>query len=419
MKTTPCTIAILLACLAVPSAVAESPIKSGDRIAIVGNTFADQLRIHGYLETQLMQHWPDNPVSIRNLGWGGDMLTARDRPTGFPTEQETLTEHHTDVIVACFGMGESFSGAAGLSDFRDQVNAFIQSHAGKKYNGESDVRLILVSPIAHEQLGELTPGQEQRDQDLALYSKAMGDVAVAANVPFIDLYQPSRYLMDERQGPKLTTNGIHLNPYGYWAISHFFFRDLVRDDLDSIQGASIQGPWQMFIDAADLVTTTRAVDVSGLTRTDQGLAFRVTERVAPTLPPPSDQKLPPPLNHLRDSLTITHLQPGNYQLSVDGKPVTTASAQEWAGGVAIDQSPAHSAADGLRRSINDKNLQFTYSWKALNQVHIVGERKGSPSGRALPSEVIEFNKIANERDAKLRLGMQLQTRDWRLNRVLE
>ncbi|MFT5106457.1 MAG: hypothetical protein ACI9UA_002080, partial [Pseudoalteromonas tetraodonis] len=82
-------------CLAASYAHAESPIRSGDRIAIVGNTFADQLRIHGYLETLLRQQ---SDISVRNLGWAGDMLTARDRPTGFPTEESTLTEHKTDVI---------------------------------------------------------------------------------------------------------------------------------------------------------------------------------------------------------------------------------------------------------------------------------------------------------------------------------
>ena len=138
-------------------AKADSPLLPGIRIAIVGNTFADQLRSHGYLETLLLQHWREEPVSIRNLGWAGDMLSARDRPTNFPTEESTLRDHQTDVIIACFGMGESFEGEAGIENFKSDLKAFIASHRGKQYNGESEVRLILVSPIAYENLGELTP----------------------------------------------------------------------------------------------------------------------------------------------------------------------------------------------------------------------------------------------------------------------
>ena len=67
--------------------------------------------------------------------------------------------------------------------------------------------------------------------------------------------------------------------------------------------------------------------------------------------------------------------------------------------------------------MNDKNLQFTYSWKALNQVHIVGERKKSRSGQALPNEVIEFYRLAKRKDEALRAGIRLQTREWRLIRT--
>ena len=149
--------AIVLPVMLISVAPAQSPIQPGDHIAIVGNTFADQLRIHGYLESLLLQHATENPVSIRNLGWAGDMLTARDRPTNFPSEDSTLTAHETDVIIACFGMGESFAGEERLEDFKSELKTFITSHAGKRYNADSTVRLILVSPIACEDLGRLTP----------------------------------------------------------------------------------------------------------------------------------------------------------------------------------------------------------------------------------------------------------------------
>ena len=46
--------------------------------------------------------------------------------------------------------------------------------------------------------------------------------------------------------------------------------------------------------------------------------------------------------------------------------------------------PSHKAAEVYRQQVNDKNQQFTYSWKALNQVHIVGERRSSASGTLAP-----------------------------------
>ncbi|QDV45697.1 hypothetical protein Enr13x_55760 [Stieleria neptunia] len=413
-------VAILLGGLFCSVAGAQSPIRPGDRIAIVGNTFADQLRIHGYLETALLQH--AKGVSIRNLGWGGDMLTARDRPTNFPSEESTLRDHGTDVIIACFGMGESFDGIEALDQFRRDLQSFITSHAGKQYNGETDVRLILVSPIACEDLGKLTPNREARNDVLRAYTQATNDVASAAEIPFVNLFETSLYLMDEPVGPKLTTNGIHLNRFGYWAISHEFANQLLASDQpDDVR------PWRITIDARAQTGQGRGVELSQLTINHSAVSdsqvngfeitFQGTETTAPRLPPPTDQPLPSPLAFHRDTMVVQNLPAGTYQLTIDGEHVATAAGDAWGQGIPVDRSPAHREAERYRADVNDKNLQFTYSWKALNQVHIVGERKRSPSGRALPGEVIQFNRIANQRDETLRSGIALKSRRWRLARV--
>jgi hypothetical protein len=123
-------------------------------------------------------------------------------------------------------------------------------------------------------------------------------------------------------------------------------------------------------------------------------------------------KLDANLNHL----VVQNLAPGHYLLTIDGKTIAAANHEQWAKGVVIDSTPVHKAAEAYRQAVNDKNLQFTYSWKALNQVHIVGERKRSASGRSLPAEIIEFNKLADQKDEALRDGIPLETHEWRLVR---
>jgi hypothetical protein len=393
---------LLAVLLATVTAEAQSPIRPGDHIAIVGNTFADQLRIHGYLETLLIRH---SDVSIRNLGWGGDMLTARDRPTGFPSEESTLSDHKTDVIIACFGMGESFAGPGGIENFKSDLKAFVESHRGKKYNGESEVRLILVSPIACEDHGKLTPALEKRNRDLKFYTLAMSEVASESKLPFVDLFEPSRYLMNESKQAKLTTNGIHLNAFGYWAISHVFFEQLT---------ATTSQPWRLSLDVKALESNATGVEISALQREGPALSFTVTEESAPSLPPQCNAELPTQLASQRDRLSVSGLETGDYTLAIDGEQIVTASADDWARGLPIDASPAHAEAEAYRALVNDKNLQFTYSWKALNQVHIVGERRTSPSGRALPAEVVEFEKLADQRDEDLRKKTPPKVRVWRL-----
>ncbi len=386
---------------------ADSPIRPGDRIALLGNTFADQLRMHGYFETLLLQRSAGKPVSIRNLGWAGDTLTVRNRPTGFPTEESELMGHKTDVIIACFGMGESFAGEAGLDAFRTELENFIASHKGKKYNGKSEVRLILVSPIAYEDLGKLTPGWERRNSELASYTRVMNQVSAKAGLPFVNLNRPTADLMQDYTAPKMTGNGVNLNAYGYWCVSRIMADALLPGDA----------PWRLTLDAGSATGSGLGISVTDVNRSGRGLRFTVSEKTWPSSGAPVKGNVHRKLRAQRDLLAVKNLAAGRYRLTVDGEEVTSASDKEWAEGVPINSTPAHRALEKYREAIYEKNVNFVYSWKALNQVHIVGERRTSASGRALPAEVIEFKRLADQKDAALAEGIELKTREWRLEPV--
>ncbi len=399
----PAILALLVLLPATTSTIAADPaIRPGDRIAIIGNTYADQLRVHGYLETLLLQRTKENPVSIRNLGWGADMLSSRDRPTNFPSEESMLRAHETDVIIACFGMGESFAGDKGIEQFRQALIDLAIYHRGKKYNGKTAVRLILVSPIAHEDLGELTPSVNRRNNQLRAYSKTMEEVAREAKIPFVNLFEKTRYLMEDNSAPKLTINGIHLNSYGYWAAA-----GIVAESLMPTAPA-----WIFRVDALSGKTLGRGAILSKAKPAGQGIRFTVQEQSPPSMMPPTGKNIHDGLTGNRDQLIVDNLAPGTYMLSIDKKPVISASHDKWAKGVPIDNSPVHRELENYRLNVNDKNLQFTYSWKALNQVHIVGERRSSPSGRSLPAEVIRFNELAIAKEKELQSPIILRTREW-------
>ena len=406
MPLIPKPLLLALTCSLAFNLSAKPTVRPGDRIAIVGNTYADQLRIHGYLETFLLQRTQGKPVSIRNLGWGGDILTVRDRPTNFPSETSTLTEHKTDLIIACFGMGESFAGPEGQTEFEKNLKAFITSHKGKKYNGQSEVRLAMISPIAQEDLGPSTPKSVQRNRNLKSYVESMQKVCLEEGVPFTDLYEPTIYLMEDKRAPKVTENGIRLNEYGYWATS--------RTLADSLTTPAPS--WWISLDAKSGAIEARGVSVEKVRTAEKEISFQVLEKSGPSLPPPLSGTIHPSLQSARDRMIVEGLVPGEYLLQVDGQKVISGNHEEWANGLPVDQSPAHRETEAFRMKVNDKNLQFTYSWKALNQVHIVGERKKSPAGAALPEEVIRFNELAILKDSQLREAHPVKTREWKLIR---
>lgn len=190
-------------------------LNPNDRIVFIGNTFAERMQNAGYLETLIHSRFPDQQLVIRNLGWSADELTLRPRSKDFQDHGHNLEDHKADVIIACFGFNESFAGKKGLAKFEADLNQFIDTTLEAKYNGKSNPRLVLFSPIANENLNRngLTDCKENNKR-IQLYTNAMQKIAKKKNVVFVDLFTPSKKLMEDGKTP-LTFNGIHLTDYGY------------------------------------------------------------------------------------------------------------------------------------------------------------------------------------------------------------
>ncbi|HEX3313881.1 MAG TPA: SGNH/GDSL hydrolase family protein, partial [Gemmataceae bacterium] len=194
------TAALVLLVGLVPALAAQSPaieLKKGDRIAFVGNTLADRMQHDGWLETYLLSRFPKYDLVFRNLGFSGDDLAAQVRSQtfrsqGFGSPTEWLTRTKTDVVFAFFGYGESFAGEKGLEAFKRDLNNFLVDTKKQKYNGTSNARVVLFSPVAHENLkNPHLPDGSANNKRLEMYVKAMAEVAKANNVPFVDLFHPT------------------------------------------------------------------------------------------------------------------------------------------------------------------------------------------------------------------------------------
>src|SRR6185312_7086616 len=125
-----------------------------------------------------------------NFGTPDEWLSAKGEPIG-GYQENRLGRINTkaDVVFAFFGYNESFAGEAGLPMFKQQLGEWIAHTLAQKYNGKSAPRVVLFSPIAHEDLHnpDLPDGREN-NQRLELYTQAMADVAAAQKVTFVDLF---------------------------------------------------------------------------------------------------------------------------------------------------------------------------------------------------------------------------------------
>ena len=104
--------------------------------------------------------------------------------------------------------------------------SWITHTLAQKYNGKTAPRLVLFSPIAHEDLRnpDLPDGRENNAR-LELYTLAMAQVAAARGVRFVDLFAPTKALYAAAKTP-LTINGVHLNEEGNRRLAEIIDREL-------------------------------------------------------------------------------------------------------------------------------------------------------------------------------------------------
>jgi glucose/arabinose dehydrogenase len=211
-------IVVLWAAATASATAAERPgleLHKGDRIIIIGNTLAERMQYFGHFETLLHGRFPQLELVVHNLGYSADELTLRPRQAHFNDHGHTLKDEKPDVLIAVFGFNESFAGPAGLARFRSDLEKFIGESTATKYNGKAAPRLVLLSPIAQEDLKNphATDGKKN-NENIKLYTDAMAELAAKHGVAFVDLFAPSQRLYQSADHP-LTINGVHLNDEGY------------------------------------------------------------------------------------------------------------------------------------------------------------------------------------------------------------
>ncbi len=199
-------------------------VHSGDRIALIGNSLLDRLRHVGHIETLLHQRFPDHRLRVRNLSWPGDEITQQPRPANFADAEQHLTHEKIDIIIAAFGFNESFLGKRGLVAFRSNLDSYLGGLKTKAFNGKSAARIVLLSPIANENLDGVAAG-EWNNARIRLYLDVMRQVAAEHKIAFIDVFSRTEEAM-RSPGSDLTINGCHLNEAGYALLAATVYQGL-------------------------------------------------------------------------------------------------------------------------------------------------------------------------------------------------
>lgn len=237
-----------LLCGTAPSLLGASGIldtpEHGQRIMSIGGAIGERMLHYPHFETELQLRYPESALEYYNMSRSGDTAgfrahSARNSPWAFPgaeafhpqtqshfgeghydTPDEWLEEFKADTILGFFGYAESFGGEDALPLFRAELEAFVDHSLQQRYNDTAAPMLVLISPIAFEDLSEskFLPDGREANRNLERYAEVMEAVAREKGVGYVNLFEPTRRLFASRKS-EYTINGHLPNDAGYRAIA--------------------------------------------------------------------------------------------------------------------------------------------------------------------------------------------------------
>jgi lysophospholipase L1-like esterase len=332
-------------------------LKDGDRVVFLGNSLVENDLLYGYLELALTTRWPDRAFSFRNIGWSGDTVFGEARsyftnpPTSYELLMKQITEAQPTVVFVAYGGIEAQEGKAGLARFSEGLNKLLDKIE------ELGAKAVLISPIPvlATQKPENASG---RNAMLERYASELAATAAKRGTRFVDIFRPIQEI--QKKSP-LTDNDIHLNEAGYFHLALALENGLGLPPRQEIVTLDL---------SKQNVAPSATVKILKTDPKNTELIFTVEERYLP-LPLPTEGGASVPLERV---LRITGLKKGYYTLTADEDQIVTASAKEWADGVAIRQGPSFAQAQELRTMIIKKNELFFHQYRPHNRTYILGFR---------------------------------------------
>lgn len=351
--------------------------KDGDRVILLGDSVIEQEQCCGYLEEELTVCCPDRQVRFRNLAWGAhdplellrtgsDWTKSRDKYFRRLTRQ--IAAFKPTVAILGYGTAASLQGEAGLPRFQSELNRLID--VIRSLGGGADVRLVLLGPIRHEALAH-SPEAIEHNTHLTNYNRAVKEIAEARGCRFVDLFVWGTVEARVHKDRRLTSDGVHLTPFGYWRLADQVTRSL----LGFVPG------WRFGV-LPDGTLRAGGYGTKTLQVNRQRGVMRIEleeEYLPPSIPP--DWQAVASREYPHCYVQFQKLEPGSYTLSIDGRAVHTYEAKEWLQGAPIFRGPQWDQAEELRQAIIRKNQLFFKQWRPEDGPLLFGFRGGEPASR--------------------------------------
>lgn len=370
--------------ISVASAQSSAPfeLNDGDRVAFLGDTFFEQAIRYGHIETALTSRWPERKIIFRNIGWAGDSPEGRARAFFDPVDKgyENLMMHigmaDPSVVVLAYGSMAAYNGKSGLDKFIDKMNTLIDSIE------DSNARIAIISPTPREFKELRLPNPEEQNKALSQYVDVLQALAEKRGAFFVDLFNTLETRSPRRDTKAITTNGVHLNEYGYFLAAERIAQSFSGDSTYK----------NLSIGRRNAITDAAGIELLGLNESDGGIELQLKNGRLSLSPLSGDYS-----QNLK--LALSNLPRGNYELIHEGKTIATGSAQTWKRGIQLAWEPSNDRAVALRETILRKNELFFHLWRPQNETYLRGFRKHEQGQNE--AELSEFDAYIEAEERKV------------------
>lgn len=300
-------------------------LKNGDRFIFIGDSITHQCRYTQFVENFFYTRYPNIRLHFRNAGVGGDR--AQDALNRFDEDIAAFKPTHATILLGMndgsyrdFDMPTFQTYAKGMTELLDRLEAL-------------KVKIVIMSPTmfdhqAFEQMVAKNPGRAKSKTPtnyngvLAYYGKWLQEVARTRGHRFADLFGPLNTLtVEQRRLNKdftLIPDAIHPEMDGALIMAYSLLQQ--TGETGGILSAGVRlanGKWNPL---SPLVT-----DIGG--EPGRSVTYTVAQKALPWTEiedaPVGARLLSLGHRASQESHIAVGLQPGRYDLKIDGRKVGT------------------------------------------------------------------------------------------------
>ncbi len=322
-----------------PAPLAKMELDEGDTLVFLGDSITHQCLYTQYVEDFFYTRFPAKRIRFHNAGVGGakawDALQRFDRD---------VADYKPKYVTVLLGMNDGR-----YQPFKQEIFDTYQNDMREVIDRikQTGAQPILMSPTMFDSRAARLrrpnddPGKlELYNSVLAYYGQWLREVSMRNGYGFVDMYSPlnNLTLLERKTEPRFTMipDSVHPGPSGQIVMAYSIIEDMgLRKPLSNIR--ILSGP------GGKSRAQVSGGKIEDLKKTDTGVEFTFTADALPWVLP-EEAAAGVKMLHLghrasREALEIHDLDPGQYELQIDGESVGVFSATQLARHVELQENP--------------------------------------------------------------------------------